>query len=214
VSRIRFEPSTSRTQAKSVTSGPKCSDWSKWVPGVEVSRSPTKVFYKLSLNFPKPGHKGNLELHWSIVPNKKCQNIVSSGRRQLHACLCLSVRNTNRHTTFISVLKLNAYWYRTERGFRQRVCYIAWRGECMGFIPYPLCVVVSNGTWCCMPSGHVRSGTVQQYYPYPARRATQGLQRSGRKSGEGEWMCVSAEWIDHCLSARLFVLHGLNTKVT
>jgi hypothetical protein len=49
--------------------------------GVGISRSPTKEFYKLSLHFLEPGHTGSLEPHWSVVLNKKCQIIVSSGHR-------------------------------------------------------------------------------------------------------------------------------------
>jgi hypothetical protein len=183
-----------------------------WVPGVEVSQSSTKGLHKLPLNFPKHDIREALN-HTALSWQTKSFSAVDVDSFTL-AHACLSVIRTDGLTTFISVPKLNAYWYRTERGFRQKVCYTAWWGICMGFISYPLCVVVSNGTWCCIPSGHVGSGTVQQCYPYPARRATQGLLRSGRKRGEGEWMCVSAEWIGHCLSARLFVLQGFNMKVT
>lgn len=75
------------------------------------------------------------------------------------------------------------------------------------------CVVVSNGTWCSAPCGHVGSGTVQQYYPYPASKpATQGLLSGRRKREKGD-ECVSAEWIGHCLSAGFQDRSGISSWI-
>ena len=46
------------------------------------------------------------------------------------------------------------------------------------------CVLVSNGTWCSAPCGHVRSGAVQQYYPHPASQAKPSRAREEKEGGK------------------------------
>lgn len=113
-----------------------------------------------------------------------------------HACLWVIRADTL--TTSISVLKLNSYWYRTERGFRQSVT-LSGEGNAWGSYPIP------RVSWFLMELGAVCPPAMLGREQFNSIIHTQqGEQPWGCWGVEGKGtkgnVCVCVCWVNRPLS--------------